>query len=319
MRISRALAVAALGGGFALPLVPSRAWGAAPIALKVAAAGDDDITPILYAQQAGIFAKNGLNVELQTLGSGSATAAAVAGGSIDIGKSSLPALIAAHARGVAFAIVASGSIYRDANPVAGFVVANDAGIATAKDLAGKTVAASSLKDLIAIATQAWIDENGGDSKTVQFIELPSSAVTAALEQHRIVGATMITPALALAVDSGKAHVLAKSFSSIAKRFMIAGWFTTKERVARDPDTIKRFVDSFRESAAYTDAHHAETVDLLANYSKIKPATIRGMERSMAGPIVDVRDIAPVIAVCVKYGVIEKSFPASELVATIATR
>jgi NitT/TauT family transport system substrate-binding protein len=266
MSFTRARAVAAIGAGFALPLLPSRAWGAGPTPLNVAAASDDDITPILYGITSGIFAKNGLTVNVTTLGSGSATAAAVQGRSIDIGKSSLPALIAAHARGIDFQILTSGSIYRDSSPIAGFVVANDAGVKGPKDLGGKIVAASSLKDLIAIATQAWIDENGGDSKSVQFIELPSSAVTAALEQHRIVGATMITPALAIAVDTGKAHVLAKSFSAIAKRFLVAGWFATKERIASDPDTMKRF-----------------------------------------------------IAACVTYGVIDKPFPAGNLIAPVASR
>lgn len=316
MQISRARALGMLGASVALS--PARAWAAAPIVLKMAAAGDDDVTPILYGQQSGIFAKAGLSIELQALGSGSATAAAVAGGSIDIGKSSLAALIAAHARGIGFQILTPASIYDDATPVAGFIVSKDAGITNVRDLNGKTVAASSLKDLIAIATQSWIDQNGGDSKTVHFIELPSSAVTAALEQNRIVGATMVTPALARALESGKGRLLGKSFGAIAKHFMIAGWFTTKDWLAKNPDTAKRFVEAFREAAAYTDTHHAETVDLLAKYSKLKPATIRGMTRSTAGSVVDPKDIEPVIAACLKYGVIEKSFPASELIAPLAT-
>lgn len=319
MQLSRSQVLRGMGAGFALPLLPTKSFAAGPIALKVAAAGDDDVTPILYGQKSGIFAKAGLSVELDALGSGSATAAAVAGGSIDIGKSSLASLIAAHGRGIAFQIVAPASIYDDANPVAGFVVAKDAGITSAKELNGKTVAASSLKDLIAIATQAWIDENGGDSKTVHFIELPSSAVTAALEQNRIVGASMVTPALARALESGKGRLLGKSFSAIAKHFLIAGWFSTKDWLTKNPDTAKRFVEAFREAAAYTDSHHSETVELLASYSKISPGTIRGMTRSTAGTVVDPKDIQPVIAACVKYGVVEKAFPASELIASIAAR
>src|SRR5947209_8169692 len=159
MRLSRRDALTAVAGGFALPLLPSRAWAAGPVALRLAAAGDDDITPILYGQQAGVFKKAGLDVTLGALSSGSATASAVAGGSVDIGKSSLVGLCAAHAHGIGFEILAPASIYLESYPIAGFVVSKDANINTARDLNGKTVSASSLKDLIAVATQSWIDAN----------------------------------------------------------------------------------------------------------------------------------------------------------------
>ncbi|MGH7756434.1 MAG: ABC transporter substrate-binding protein [Vulcanimicrobiaceae bacterium] len=317
MRISRKTALAGIGGSFALPLLPSRSWADGPVTVRVAGAADDDITPILYGQQSGIFKKAGLAVQLQSLSSGSATAAAVAGGSIDIGKSSVTGLISAHSRGIPFAIVAPASIYLASYPIAGFVVAKDSKIAGAHDVNGKIVSASSLKDLIALATQAWIDDNGGDSKTVHFVEIPSSAVAVALEEHRIAGATMVTPALAEAMDSGKAKLLGRSFSAIAKRFMVAGWFTTKDYLARNGDTATRFVDAFMQAAAYTDTHHAETVALLAAYSHLEPATINGMVRSTVGKVVDPKDIEPVIAAALKYNVIAARFPARELIAPIA--
>jgi NitT/TauT family transport system substrate-binding protein len=319
MQVSRRAAVAALASSFALPLLPTRTWAAGPVPLRLAAAGDDDVTPILYAQHAGIFKKAGLDVSLTALSSGSATAAAVVGGSVDIGKSSLIGLCAAHARGVPFQIVAPASIYMESYPIAGFVVAKDASIASVRDLNGKTVSASSLKDLIAVATQAWVDANGGDSKTIKFVEVPASAVTAALEQGRIVGATLVTPALAEALDSGKAKLMGRSFSAIAKRFMVAGWFVTKDFLAKNTDAVKRFNDAFLQAAQYTDTHHAETVDLLAAYSKLKPETIKGMVRATAGKVVDPKDIEPVIAAGVKYGVFEKPFPATDLIAPVAPR
>jgi NitT/TauT family transport system substrate-binding protein len=319
MQISRRGALAGMASGFALPLLPSRAWAAGPAPLRLAAAGDDDITPILYGQHAGIFKKAGLDVTLTALSSGSATAAAVVGGSIDIGKSSLTGICAAHARGVPFEIIAPASIYLDSYPIAGFVVAKDANIASARELNGKTVSASSLKDLMAVATQAWIDANGGNSKTVKFLEVPASAVPAALEQGRVVGATLVTPALAEALDTGKVKLMGRSFSAIGKRFMVAGWFATRDWLGANQDTAKRFVDAFLQAAAYTDTHHAETVELLAAYSKLKSETIKSMVRATAGKVVDPKDIEPVIAAAVKYGIFDKPFPAAELIAPVAPR
>ncbi len=318
-RISRASALAGIGSAFALPLLPARSWAAGPTSLRLAAAGDDDITPILYAQSSGIFKKAGLDVQLQALSSGSATASAVAGGAIDIGKSSLISLISAHARGIPFKIIAPASVYLESYPIAGLVVGKDSTIKTARDFSGKTVSASSLKDLIAVATQAWIDDNGGDSKAVKFIEIPSSAVPVALQQKKIDGATLVTPALAEAIDSGSAKLIGRSFSAIAKRFLVAGWFTNQEWIAKNPDATKRFIDAFMEASAYTDTHHDQTVDLLANYSKLSPTTIKAMVRSTVGKTVDPKDIDPLVAAAAKYKVIDKVFPGEELIASVAPR
>lgn len=317
MRTSRGKLIAGLASAFALPLLPARGWAAGLQTLRLAAAPDDDITPILYGQSSGIFKKAGLDVQLMALGSGSATASAVAGGAVDIGKSSLTSLISAHARGIPFAIVAPASLYLESSPIAGLVVAKDSAIASGRDFSGKTVSASSLKDLMAVATQAWIDGNGGDSKNVKFIEIPSSAVTVALDQKKIDGATMVTPALAQALESGKTKLLGRSFSAIAKRFLVAGWFTTKDYIAQNPETVRRFVDAFREAALYTDTHHEQTVALLAAYSHLDPETIRRMVRSTAGAVVEARDIQPVIDAAARYKVIDKAFPAQELIASLA--
>ena len=85
------------------------------------------------------------------------------------------------------------------------------------------------------------------------------------------------------------------------------------------DVAKRFVEAFMQAAAYTDTHRAETVELLAGFSKLKPSTVRGMVRSTVGKSVAASDIEPVIAAAVKYGVVAKTFPAAELIAPIAPR
>jgi NitT/TauT family transport system substrate-binding protein len=316
---SRKAALGALGATFALPLLPSRSWAAGPTTITVAGAPDDDITPLLYARSSGIFKKAGLDVQLQKLGSGSATAAAVAGGTVQIGKSSLTALIAAHARGIGFKIVAPASLYLESYPIAGLVVEKASTIKTARDFTGKTMSASSLKDLIAVASQAWIDANGGDSKAVKFIELPSSAVPAALQEGRVDGATLVTPALAEALEGGNAKLIGRPFSAIAKRFLVAGWFATQDYIARNADVVRRFVSAFEEAAAYTDAHHEQTVPLLAEYSRLAPQVIRRMVRSTVGKGLDPKDIDPLIAASVRYQVIAKTFPAQELIAAIPSR
>lgn len=101
---------------------------AAGAALPLAAAGqtahltvanapiDSGMTPIV-AQRAGFYRKYGLDVQLVTMNSGAAVSAAVAGGSLQIGSSSLPGVIAAHSKGVPFQLVHAGLGVRVRSPL----------------------------------------------------------------------------------------------------------------------------------------------------------------------------------------------------------
>ena len=54
------------------------------------------------------------------------------------------------------------------------IVRKDSPIKTGRDLNGKTFAVPALMDLNQIAAMAWIDQTGGDSRTVKIVEIPAS-------------------------------------------------------------------------------------------------------------------------------------------------
>ena len=155
------------------------------IAIHLATPTNDTSTPAVYAIKAGLFRKAGLLADIAGMSSGAAASAAVVGGSAQFGLSSLVTIIGAHVKGVPFTLVAAGGLITSGVPYAQAIVKKDSPIKTGRDLNGKTFAVPALKDLNTIAAQAWIDQNGGDSRTVKFIELPSSAFVPALEDGRI--------------------------------------------------------------------------------------------------------------------------------------
>jgi NitT/TauT family transport system substrate-binding protein len=173
----------------------------------------DDATPTLYAQQSGLFKKYGLNVQVSPAPSGAAALASLAGGSSDISASSLFPFFSAHQRGIPLIIVAPLAISTPDQPYAGLLVKKDSPIKTGKDFEGKTIASPALRDLNWVATMAWIDQNGGNSANVTSIELPGSAIPAALEEGRIAGSTVTTPRYVQAVNGGGVRVLAHSYDA----------------------------------------------------------------------------------------------------------
>ncbi|HXP92911.1 MAG TPA: ABC transporter substrate-binding protein [Candidatus Binatia bacterium] len=299
--------------------VPERLASQELTTIRVAMVPNDDVTPFLYAQQTGMFRDAGLNVQMQKSTSGAVIAASVAGGSFDVGLASMMALITAHVRGIPFQMIAASGVHVTNAPISQLVVLRDSPIKSAADLNGKLVSGAALKDLMTVTTQAWMDQHGGNSETLRFVELPQPVVPAALEDKRIDAGTLLQPVLADAMATGKFRSIGSPFDGVGKRFMYAAWFTTADFAAKNPDAVKRFAEVMRKATVYTNAHPAQTVGIIAAFTGLDPTRIANMTRALCAEYLDPADIQPTIDAAVRYKVIDKGFPARELISQYAPR
>ena len=284
--------------------------------LRVASAVGDDVTPVLYAQQQGLFQKAGLDVRLQVLTSGSAGAAAIVGGALDIAKSSLMSVILAHVHGIPLRLIAPAAVYTSTQLFAAIIVGKSSPIRNAQGLQGKTVAVSSLGDAQSLATMGWLDQNGVNSSSVKLVEIPFTAMVAAVEDGRVDAAVMVSPLLDSAVHTGRTRVLGPVYNGIAKHFLVTVWYATESFIEHNGDVVRRFAATVHDANAYCMRHSAETLPIVAAFEHIDPATLQGTVRASYTPTLDPRDIQPMIDIAAKYKVIDKPFPASELIAAI---
>lgn len=303
----------------AVAALPGAATAQEPTRLAMTVVPNDDVSPVLWAQQSGLFRKAGLEVTLQQNRSGAAIAAAVAGGSFQAGLASMMALISGHVRGVPFVMIAPSLLYQSEDPAALLVVLKDSPYHTLRDLAGKTIAVSAIKDVNWVGTRGYLDQAGVDSSRCQFVEVPQTEIPAALEQRRIDAATLLNPNLEEAMQTGKFRSIGKPHDGIAKRWMVAAWFTTTEYAAKNRDAIHRFAQVVHTATLFSNSHHAETAPLIAQFAGIEPGHARVMKRVTCDEYLDPRDIQPAIDAAVKYGVIDHGFPASELISPDALR
>jgi NitT/TauT family transport system substrate-binding protein len=309
--MSRAGALATLGAAVALP---SAVWSQEATPLSVAGVPEDSVTPALYADQSGLFKRNGISVTIAPERSGSAISSGVAGGAFQIAKSSLVGLVTAHTKGVPFVLVAAGGIYSASSPIVGLLVKSDSPIKTAADLNGKTIAVSALNDIYAVSTLEWMDKNGGKPETVKQLEFPVGAVPDALVAGRIDAGAVIEPVLSRALEGGKVRAIAHPFDALAPRFLYTAWFAMADWTAQHTKESAAFARAMREASIYANAHKPQTVDLLAKYTAIEPSIITKMTRVECGTALDPKLIQPVIDACLKYKLIAASFDARDLIA-----
>ena len=145
-----------------------------------------DLSPFFLAVDKGFFKGANLDVSLASMVGGAAIMPALASGSINIGWSNVISIFQGHLQGFDFRFVANGAINkRGTHDIFGLCVSPDSPIKSAKDLAGKTMAVNTLRNIMHATTARWIDSNGGDSSKVKWVELPFPQMAAALVNKQI--------------------------------------------------------------------------------------------------------------------------------------
>jgi NitT/TauT family transport system substrate-binding protein len=284
----------------------------APVTIHVGALPSEVAGELFYGVDMGFFKKAGLDVDIQFFNNGGAIAAAVASGALDLGLSDLMSVINAHAHGLPFEYAAPGLLSTLKAPTFGLLVPANSPIQQAKDFNGKTVAVSGLRNIAQISASAWIDANGGDSKTVHFVEVPFPALVPALAAGTIDTAVANEPWMTLATDKGDRLIFMEK-GALAPAFLLSGWVTTRDWMQKNPDTLVRFVTAIREIAAWANKNPEASAPILAKYTKIDVAVIARMHRGQFAERFDPGYVQPVIDAAAKYGVVAPGFPAAAII------
>jgi NitT/TauT family transport system substrate-binding protein len=281
--------------------------------LRVLRAAVEFSAGVQYAQNLGLFKKYGVDVDIAVVSSGEAAAAAIVGGTADIGAANVVSLVLAHEKNIGFTFVAPGAEYVAKAPTSALIVAKSSPLRGPRDFAGKTMGVIALGDINTIAIRAWLEASGVDAKSVRFIELPNPQMAAAIDRGAIDAAIISSPALAPALQTGR--ILGLPYSAISDHFAINAWYARKDWVAAHRDTVARFTKAVTEAQLWANANHAESAKMLVADAKLDPDLVATMTRATYAPKLDDSLIQPLIDLMAKDGRIAAAFPASDLYVT----
>jgi NitT/TauT family transport system substrate-binding protein len=285
--------------------------GAQTPVIHIGTTGKDTDAEAFFAADLGFFQRAGLDVDIQVLPNGAAIAAAVAGGSLQLGNTNVLTLAKAHEHGLPFSIIALSAVYSDAKPATVFVVDPASTITTAKDLAGKIVAGVSLGGLDQLSMEAWIDQHGGDSSAEKYVEMHTSETVPALERGAIGAANLSEPEMS--AFRGRYRVLGNSYGAVAKHFAQTGWFATNDWIAQNPDLVRKYQAVMVDAAAWASdpANHERASQILAKYAQSTSADAVAHYAKTNDPAL----VQPVIDQAVKYKLLDRRIDAADLFAT----
>jgi ABC-type nitrate/sulfonate/bicarbonate transport system substrate-binding protein len=308
--MTRARASALLFGAASLFVSASRSAAQTLLPIRVATLPIESAAEVFYAKDMGFFAKAGLDADIQTMQTSAAMVAAAASNSIDIGYSPVDSLATIHQKNVPVVAIAPANEYISPSRNAGLVLAANSPVRQAKDLNGKIIAVSNLRSISETTARAWMDRNGGDSSTAKFVEIPFPAMLPALETGHVDAAWDAEPFLSAATKSGRA--IEYGFDAIAKRFLIGAWFTTVQWAGDHRDVVMRFASAMHETAIWANKNQTQSAQIVAKYTKMDPAVLATMTRSVYAETLTAASMQPLIDVSAKYNGYA-TFPAQDLI------
>lgn len=264
-----------------------------------------------YAQAEGFFLKHNLDVDIVTMTNGSSTAAAVIGGSLDIGSANMTSIATAHDRGIPFVLVAPSAAYSSKEPTGSLMTLQSSSIHVAKDLVGKLIAIANLHSLSEVTMRAWLDQNGVPSDSVKYVETPFGDMGPALAAGRV-DAVLVEEPLQSGLLAHGGRIVANVNDAIGSLWLEGGFFCTLDYAKAHSDVVRRFSDAIADAASWANANHeasAKVLETVTNQS-FSP----NMRRAYYPERLNAALLQPVIDASAKYGLIKATFPASDVIA-----
>lgn len=309
--MKRSTLLGSIGAGAAALTLPRPAY--ADDIVRIGAMPIDSSMESTYASKIGYADQAHLNLAIQGVSSGAAIMAAILGRAIDSGNVNMFSVLNAHDRGLPVVIIASAALYSSKYPTAALLVRKDSAIKDAVDMNGKTIAVDGLKSTSQFSAMAWVDKNGGDSKTLRFVEMPVPDMQLALATKRVDVGSMPQPFASRATKTD-ARIICNVYDGIANAWLQNAWVASADWVSANPDVARRFRALVYKTAGWANQHQTESADMLAQVSKVELDVIKQTPRARYAEKDNIELLDPVIDVSVKYGLISKRPTARDLFA-----
>jgi NitT/TauT family transport system substrate-binding protein len=272
-----------------------------------------DVAPTYVGQAQGFFEEECIDLSIEMAATGGALVPSVVSGEYQFGFSNLTSLALAKENGLPIKVVAPGNYSTgiDGEDIAGIIVAPDSDIKTAKDLEGKTVSVSAVKNVSEVVEKETIEKDGGDPNSITFVELAFPDVEPAVLNHQVDAGFVLEPFLSIALNNG-AKLIASPFVQAGDPFLVASYFTTDQLLAAEPDLVERFTRAITKSLDYAQEHPDATRAAFGEYTTIDPEIQAILTLPDFTSALESDDVQHALDITTKWGVLSKSLNASDL-------
>lgn len=274
-----------------------------------------DVAPIYLGQKQGIFAKHGLELDIQIAQGGAAILPAVTTGEYVIGYSNVVSLLIAQDKGLPIKVVHNGSssTNKAGADVTEVAAKADKGIASPKDLVGKKIAVNALNNFADITIRNAVKKDGGDPTKLSFVEIPYPQMPAAIDRGDVDAAWTTEPFRTQILEAG-GKIVASPMTDMAPDFDSAFFFTSQQSLTDKADVIAKFRAALDESFDYANANEAAFREIIQDYAKVTPELAKKVVMSKWNKKINQDALQTLGAAAKEFGVISNEPNISGLLA-----
>lgn len=272
-----------------------------------------DTAPIWLGVEEGIFADHGLDVTPEILAGGAAVVPTVVSGEHQFGFSNTISVLQAVDQGLDLQVATSAvaSTGDESADMGAIVAGPETGITGAGDLTGRTVAVNALSSIGTALVSHVVDLNGGDSSTIDFVELPFPEIPAALASGNVDAAWLFEPFITIAEGDG-ATVASYLLVETHPQLQISVYFTTSQYAAQEPEIYDAFVSAMEEALDLAEEKPDAAREVIGSYTEIAPELVESIVMPRFPSTLDIESLEVMAEISQRYGLIGEDFDVADV-------
>lgn len=283
-----------------------------PTTVRVTSLGLCNEISVFWARDKGIFAANGIEVELVRTQGGAGSLAAIIGGSADAAFTNAFSTIIAYNQGFPISWIATAyNTTEEPLPVASAVIAGaPTGIQGPQDLVRKRIGVNELGGVNQIVTSVWLRKNGVDPTEVNFVALPFPELVPAVVSGRLDAAQVPLSMAARAGDD--VVILEDPYREGTGKVVFAGYVVTNDWVEANPDVARAFLASLEQANAELLATDERFEVMAANCPVPAAALANQAEQEYKAPV-DFELMNKIASILVDEGILGEAPDLNDLI------
>lgn len=264
-----------------------------------------DTGVIWAAEEAGLFAEHGFDVEVIPTQGGAQAIPAMLSGDIDFTLGQPFSAMRADIQNLGVVIVGNMSdTFLEGDDIVSVVASADSGVSSAEQLAGKRVGVNSIGSALDVTVMRAVDDAGGDSSTIEFVEVAMPDAQAQLDAGNIDAAVLGDPFTAIAVASGGSIVLSP-FQETIPGLSIQVVMAPTALAEDDPEVVSGFAAAMREALVWSGDNDDLVQEALVENLDVTAEVAATLRLSDFNSEVSRDDLQALAQMAVDYGVFER--------------
>ena len=247
-------------------------------------AGLDYLGPLI-ARDAGLFAKQGLDVGVQIATQAPALLPAVIGGALQVGVSTGIQVAIANEAGLDVAIIAAAGVITPQYVTTAVGMRPDVNLEKPADFIGKKILTPGINGAFHTLFLRYLKQSGVEARQVTFIEGGFAQMPDLLRASQVDAVLAAEPFLTRMIDSGVGKRL--NYFVPDKDYVVASFYIAKRSwVETHKSELEKIRLALRECASLTRSNPGVVSEAIAKYLKLPQDMVKTLRASE--PVVDVR-------------------------------